>query len=487
MSISHALQNAYTGLNVTGRQAEVTANNIANANTVGFQRREAELEAQVLSGRGAGVRVSSVERAVSPQITADRRRAEADYGEQKALTDAAATIFRMVGDVDDVNGLFQKYANFEDALEEMANSPESTLARNATLLSAQDVAEAFNDLNTRISDLRYDADRAIQREVDQVNAAIEEVHDLNMRIVRDSAVGADSTEFEAQRDRLIDQIAEIVPIETLPQNDGRIFLASSTGAALLTTQPQKFEFSTAPTIDPTMNLRAGAPGALSGLTLNGADVTPDETGVQTIATGSLRGHFEVRDRIALDLQTQVDALAGDLIARFEAAEPTGTIPVGESGLFTDNQLANSGAPGLAGRLQVNDGVIPPGGSLDGLAQGIYATGAVVSGDNTHEIRLYEAMTTAQGAPGASGVTGSHSAAELIAQYGSIKAGESLSADTRLTAKSAQISTFAAAEVSATGVDLDYELQNLTLIQNSYAANARVLQVVDQMLQTLLEI
>ena len=38
-----------------------------------------------------------------------------------------------------------------------------------------------------------------------------------------------------------------------------------------------------------------------------------------------------------------------------------------------------------------------------------------------------------------------------------------------------------------GVDTDQEMQKLLLIEQSYAANARVIQVVDDMMRRLMEI
>jgi flagellar hook-associated protein 1 FlgK len=40
---------------------------------------------------------------------------------------------------------------------------------------------------------------------------------------------------------------------------------------------------------------------------------------------------------------------------------------------------------------------------------------------------------------------------------------------------------------ATGVDSDQELQNLLRIEQAYAANARVLQTIDAMMQRLMEL
>jgi len=38
-----------------------------------------------------------------------------------------------------------------------------------------------------------------------------------------------------------------------------------------------------------------------------------------------------------------------------------------------------------------------------------------------------------------------------------------------------------------GVDTDTEIQNLMLVEQSYAANARVIQVVDELMDTLLRL
>jgi len=38
-----------------------------------------------------------------------------------------------------------------------------------------------------------------------------------------------------------------------------------------------------------------------------------------------------------------------------------------------------------------------------------------------------------------------------------------------------------------GVDTDYEMQQLLLVEQSFAANARVIQTIDELIQTLLRI
>lgn len=487
MSLNVAANNANTGLAATSKQAQVTANNIANVNTEGYDRREARLESVAIDGKGGGVRVASVDRAQSLAVTADRRRSDAEVGEQAAISAGVDRISQALGGPDDPTSLFAKYEALETALRSMADQPESTLARNSVLVASTDLADAFNTVNSDIQRLRQDVDDEIARQVAYVNEMLVEIDELNEQVSKTFSIGQNPTEYEAQRDALIDKISSIVPLQSLPQNDGQVFLATTTGAMLLTSNAAEFEFTAAGVITADMDYRGGAPGSLSGLTLNGGDITPDDTGVQSVVSGSLRGLFEVRDVLSLEFQDQIDALAEELITRFDAAEPAGSIPVGEAGLFTDNQVASTGAPGLAGRLQVNDLVIPPGGSLDQLAQGVHVVGTPVAGDNDYEINLLEALTNQTTAPAALGVTGVLSASDMVAEFGSIIFGEAQFERERLSVRSAQNTTLVETEAEATGVDLDYELQNLTLIQTAYAANARVLQVVDEMLRTLLEI
>ena len=55
MSLSIALNNALTGLRSASSQADIIANNVSNALTEDYGRREAVLSATVVGGQGGGV------------------------------------------------------------------------------------------------------------------------------------------------------------------------------------------------------------------------------------------------------------------------------------------------------------------------------------------------------------------------------------------------------------------------------------------------
>ena len=156
-------------------------------------------------------------------------------------------------------------------------------------------------------------------------------------------------------------------------------------------------------------------------------------------------------------------------------------------MFTDAGAASTGALGLAGRISVNAAVDPDlGGALYQISDGIGAVAPGEAGDNTHEVALLGALTAVAAAPAASGVPGSGSLPEIVAGFSTLIATDLLVAEQTLSLRTNRQSVFVQEEAIATGVDLDIELQNLTVLQNAYAANAQVLSTIDQMYQNLLQ-
>ena len=64
MSLSQAIQTAVSGLQATQRALQTTSDNIANANTDGFTRKEVSFVNVNRAGTGVGVEISSISRSV---------------------------------------------------------------------------------------------------------------------------------------------------------------------------------------------------------------------------------------------------------------------------------------------------------------------------------------------------------------------------------------------------------------------------------------
>ena len=352
MTLSSALSNSITGLAASTRQLDTTANNIANATTEGYARRSVELSSISLNGAGGGVRIAGIDVAAVEALTNDRRRAEAEFGRFQTLSESLGTLEDLVGGVDDPGSLFNRYQAFETSLRDLADNPESSVAQLTVVTQAKAIVEGFDRAQTGVTKLREEADAAIAAEVSRLNVALEELKELNVRVQRDVAIDRDASESVAARQTVIDTIADIVPIRTKLNANGQLQVFTTGGAALVDLSATTFEFTNSPIVTADADYRGGA-GSLSGISVNGIEVTPGVVAYGGLEGGTLAAWFEVRDGIGVDFQNQIDSLAADLIDRFDDPLVEPGLPVGDPGLFTDGGVANTGAPGLAGRLQVN--------------------------------------------------------------------------------------------------------------------------------------
>jgi flagellar hook-associated protein 1 FlgK len=228
-------------------------------------------------------------------------------------------------------------------------------------------------------------------------------------------------------------------------------------------------------------------GALSGLTINGYPTSTKDDG--PLGGGTLGAAFAVRDELAPEAQSQLDAFARDLMTRFEDPSVDTTLSAGDPGLFTDAGSAFDASTevGLAGRIRMNAIVDPEqGGSSWHLRDGLMAAAPGAVSDGTI-LNALSAALTRESAP-ASGNYGSalRSASGLAAELLSFASSGRQSAE--LTQGYATARHEALTEMSlADGVDTDYEMQSLLVIEKAYAANAKVVQTIDAMLQELLDI
>ncbi|MBB5517406.1 flagellar hook-associated protein FlgK [Amphiplicatus metriothermophilus] len=487
MTLSSALTNATSGLAAAQRRADVVSNNIANALTPGYARRDISVSERTVAGRGAGVAVDGETRASDPVLSRDRRAAEGALGRDRAIASARAELNGALGELDDPFNLFSRYQALETALRAFSETPESVAHQAQTLDAAKSLATTLNQLSGKAQALREDADAQIAREVGFVNAALKQVEQLNDDISKAAGSGRDVSALLDQRKKLIDEISAIIPVRELPRDQGKVDLITQEGAFLIAGTAREIQFAQTHTITADLDYAGGA-GALSGLSVDGIDITPGGPGGLALAQGSLAGHFAVRDEIVPAFQAQIDGLARDLIERFTDIDAT--LPAGAPGLFTDagGPIDPLAEKGLAGRIAVNAAADPDqGGALFRLRDGLGAAAPGPAADSTYARAQLDALVAKRALPPGVGLTGTQSAAEAAAGVATIVGSARIVAETGLAGAQARADAIIDAETAAIGVDTDAELQNLLVIEQAYAANARVIQTIQRLFDTLTEI
>lgn len=485
MSVTSALSSALSGLSANARQAEILSSNVANATTPGYARREVGLSAAVLAGTGQGVQVLGVTRDVDRHLLGERRLAEAAGADRDLRAEFLKRVEQTLGTPDSPGSLAARLAAFDQALVEAAGRPESEARLGNIAATARSLAAGLAAATTDIQAARATADRQIADEVGKLNATLGQLHDLNVELRSFSGAGRDVSALLDQRQRLVDQIAAIVPIREVPRDLNQIALYTTGGAPLLDGSAAVFGFSATHTITPEMTQ---ALGGLSGITINGRPY--DTAGsASPILGGTLGALFALRDEMAVTAQGKLDAAARDLMERFASAGLDPSLAPGAPGLFTDAGQAFDPLTeaGLAGRLRLNAAADPlQGGALFRLRDGLGAAVAGPPGNGTLLSALHGALTGARPLSSAGFVAGTRSFAMLT---GDLMSDASAA---RLSAQSEQ--SFAAAKLTAlgdledqNGIDTDREMQELLVIEKNYAANAKVIQAVADMIDTLIRL
>ena len=484
MSISSSLINALSGLTATSRLADIVASNTANAMTEGYARREVQLASRALSGEGAGVRVVGVTRDVNEIVQRDLRLANSATAGADLRTDFYTRIETALGLPTDDYSLSAKLAQFEGALIEAASRPDSETRLNAVLSSARAISEHLNAASKTFEVIRNEADQKIAAQVSTLNSSLIQIDELNAQILAHEAAGRDPTALMDQRDLLIDSVSEIVPVRTVMRENNQVALYTSGGAILLEGTPAEIGFDSTGFISADMSL---ASGILSGLTLNGRPISASDTGI--LGGGSLGALFDIRDTLAPQAQTQLDAFARDLIERFSDPTLDPTLAPGAAGLFTDNGLALNPANelGLAQRIAISAAADPAqGGALWRLRDGLGATSPGDPGDATLLHSLVSTLNTSRTPASGTFSDGPNSSSDLLADLLSQVSGNRISAEDQQTYRGSQ--QIALKELSlADRVDTDQEMQMLLQIEQAYAANARVIQTLDVLINQILEL
>lgn len=489
MSISGSFSNALSGLGVTSRLAEVASNNLANALTKGYARQSVDIGARELDGRGVGVRTLGVNRNSVPDLTASRRLADSDAAASQPQAEALSRLGVALGEATSDDGLFRRIETLEARLRGLAETPESEPRQIAVAEAAGDVASFLNGLSDTIATERQNADSLIASQVRTVNDNVAQIDDLNEKITRLEAGGRDVATLIDQRELLIDEVSSILPVRTLPQSNGNIFLTTAQGQFLLAEEPVELEFTRTPIITAGMTYDPAGAGALSGVTLNGLDLTPGATGSQVLKSGALFGNLKVRDEIAQDMNTQIDEFAADLIQRFESPAVDPTLNIGDPGLFTDNGSAYDPLvpEGLASRISLNAAVDrSQGGDVTLLRDGLNATAPGPAFSNTIPRAYVDALQqpVTSTITGISGDLSSFQMATGLAEYtGELRSRTEIQSSVLISTREA----LAANEAREIGVDQDAELQSLIQIEQAFSANIQVIQTASRMLEELTEI
>ncbi len=214
------LEISSSGLRAANAALNTTSNNIANADTEGYSRQQVNQQAQnalrvftTYGCAGAGVDTLSIER-IRDEFYDVRYWESSKYlGEYNTKQYYMGSIEEYFTD-DGKTGFTTLFNNLTSGLQEIAKNAGSATTITDFLGSATSLAEYFNKMNASLNDLQADVNQELKLQVDNINSIASEVATLNKQINVIEMSGGTANELRDRRALLIDELAQIVDVET---------------------------------------------------------------------------------------------------------------------------------------------------------------------------------------------------------------------------------------------------------------------------------
>jgi flagellar hook-associated protein 1 len=441
---------------------DVASHNIANAQSPGFSRQRVLLRPEGITGAdwrssdsllgrpGNGVRADDVHRIRDIFLDFQARLAFTNRAQYEALATGIERAELTFSEPSD-DGISAHIARFFSAWHDVVNDPESPAARVALVHSTTTLTTNLQRAHEDLTALRADINGSVAALKNEVNSRAEEIASLNGQIVQIEATGEKANDLRDRRDLLIDQLSELAQIQYAESDNGAVNIYLGNHELVTDTRFDALEVAN----------DLANPGMQKLIfSSDGIDVTT--------SGGRLRGLLDARDQYIPSLQTKLDTVASNFIARVNALHTAGADLNGAAGLafFTGTgaaDIALNGAVAADPRLIAASGGPPPGAVGDAsnalAIANLQLTPDAALNNETFE-QFYSNIASVLGAD-VSRARGLASSSDLLAGH------------------------LEAQRQSVSGVNLDEEMVNLNSAQKAYQGAARVITVIDEMLDTLI--
>ena len=453
------LRMGLSSLRSQSRAIETVGRNMANVNNPTYARQRVIFgDVSPTGSASVGVDVIEVQQVrdvlLDRQLVREKSGAAALEAETAAYERGEAAMGETISNVRDPslaattggNSLTNAMAGFFGAARQLSVDPTNSTQKQMFVQTAKTMTERFQFSNDRLAEVQADLTNQVSNDVDKANGLLTTIKELNLMIAtQESKTGTKALTLRDQRQARVEDLAQVMNFKTttLPDAPNQIQITATSASGV-----------------DTVILSGGT--TLETLAFAGAAlrVVSSNTAL-TLTGGSTKGHLTARDGALQTLRNSLNLLAKQMVTSVNAAyNPSGTgqnffDPAGTNA--SSIQLA-SGLTGLNVRASV--------------AGGAAGDSSVAQAISKLDIRSFSS-TSGDAINGTMGE--SYSAAISLFSYSLSQSRMNHENQTGV------LNIVRGQRESTSGVSLDEEAAELMKFQRAYQASARVISVVDQML------
>jgi len=326
-SITMALHTAKDGLLAMQSALGTVSQNVANVNTPGYSRKIQHLETRVVAGSGAGVQLSEVRRSIDEGLLKDVRGESAvlAYGTTKLnFYERIQDLFGQPGDNTSISHMMNTLST---SLESLSASPNRSVEQNNFILNSVEMVSKLEDMSIEIQELRLQADLELAASVDEVNAHISNIADLNDKIIRNQTTSNDVTDLKDRRDIALNELSKLIDIQYFERQSGEVAVFTKAGRVLVDSDATSLTHVPAASVGPqTTHAEGNFNGIFVSSEVSAEDITNDIQG------GKIKGLIDIRDGFLNDMQREIDELAQTLKDTVNQVHNAGTSVPGRTSM-----------------------------------------------------------------------------------------------------------------------------------------------------------
>ncbi len=236
-TISALLDTSRQALNAQTQSIRVTGDNIANVNTPGYTRRRGELTTRPGVGVGAEVgtgvnferSVRIVDKFLNEELNA--RISDTAFAEiRDEFLSRAESPFSLDGAAGRIGFQFNE---FFGALEDLQTNPADIPLRTQVIQKGSDLVNSIRESYNQIGSLQREADDRLDILLQDANRLTSQIASVNFEITKADTSQQEALTLRDQRDRLVNDLSELVSFEQVENNDGTLLLYVSNGFPLV--------------------------------------------------------------------------------------------------------------------------------------------------------------------------------------------------------------------------------------------------------------
>lgn len=465
-----------TGLRVSKESLNTVSHNISNANNANYVRQSVIHATNPYTTVGVsnlqvgtGVNIAEI-RQIRDQFLDFKYRKEVTiygyhYAKAQILEDVEAVFNEITS-----SGLQSVMDEFWNNWNELYKEPESLTIRGLVHEASVAFVDTVNHISTQLANIRINLNNEILTKVEEVNNILESIGKLNSKIklVEGENSKIKANDYRDERNALLDRLAELLPVSTYENSFGEVIV----------------------------HLRGKE--LVSGTFVSTIDIKQDDFGLAHIyfyntndkidlnGLGELGGYIDARDKSVTEYMNRLDILVYTIATEINKLHQQGYDLLGENekiNFFVGiDDIQNAAAyirvnPDLANFNKI--AVSKSGNIGDGdIAKAIYEL------RNQNLFIRYNSDKPFVIPDDNNGIKGEMNAddyyRDLILSLGMEReASRSIAENQDFLIKSIDEKRKSLSQVS-----LDEEMTDMLKFQHSYVANSRVINAIDEMIETI---